>query len=149
MVLIYCIGRTVRVTTVSYAAALSRGLCDKCNLPFSLRVTIRSAVLVYSISLSLMLSFNIDSISFTFRPLENLVSSRQAWWFIYWSVGEEGIRCVFLKPYWAMEADDIFKASHVSKRVSFTWAGMNLSILCFLKVDFDCVDYPPPNWPCM
>ena len=42
--------------------------------------------------------------------------------------GDRGGRCVFLKAFWVIVADDSLKDSHVSKRTKFMWGGVKLRV---------------------
>ena len=95
-------------------------------LPLSLRMTIGSVVLKYSIS--------IGSISSNFYMFDIWIHPRQDWWFLSMSGGERVRRCVFLKYLWVIAVDDSLKYSHVSISTEFMWCGVNLRVpLCLVQ----------------
>ena len=48
------------------------------------------------------------------------------------SSGERERRYVFLKYFWSIFVDDIFKYYHVSTRMEFMWGGVNVRVPCYL-----------------
>ena len=109
--------RTVRALTVSYAAALMMRHLSDLHLPFYLGITIGLVVLNSSISIVAILAFDIHQILSDFYLFDCWVPARKAWWFVPMSGGERDGRCVLLKDFWVIVADDSLKASHVSTRM--------------------------------
>ena len=115
-----------------FADSLIRRLRGNHTLPFSLRITIGSVVLIYSISEVAILAFSINSISYVFQPFDILVAIRKAWRFISLPGEERGSRCILLIYYWVIVTDYSLEYSHVSTRMVLLWAGVNLRVPWFL-----------------
>ena len=93
--LIFLRGRWLLVLTVLYSAGLNRRLHYKRILPFSIRITIGSVVLISDISLRKILAFSINYVSSYLRTLILSVSIMKSWGLLSWSRRYRGIRFLY------------------------------------------------------
>ena len=89
-ILIYWIGIELRFLEALYADSLIRRFCGEMILLFSLRITIVSVILIYSISLGTMISFYITYISSNLCSLSVWTEARKSLGVISCSGDERG-----------------------------------------------------------